>query len=110
MLSWAITIMFLPMAFSTHDFVVSLAIMPPAIDTVSKIKTIDSKRTIRMVVDLRRYKLLEAILNVSPDRDSALCSPPLLNPKYCIGDSAFIGDNLAAPRIGFVPKIRARTK
>jgi hypothetical protein len=110
MLSWAITMMFLPVAFSTHAFVVSLAIMPPAIDTVSKIKTIDNRRMIRMVVDLRRNRLLEAILRVSLDRDSALSLSPVLNPKYCTGERAFIGDSLAASRMGFVPNVSARIK
>ena len=41
----------LPMGFSTDEIVVSLAIIPPAIETVNKIKTIDSKNTMRRLAD-----------------------------------------------------------
>ena len=44
--------------------------IPPATETVSKIKTIESNTTIRIVADCRRNRLLEAILHVNAELGS----------------------------------------
>jgi hypothetical protein len=72
--------MFCPAAFWTHDVVVSLAMTLPAMETVSKMKTIDRRRTIRTVADLRRNKLRVAIFEVSLDLEKGLLLDPAVNP------------------------------
>jgi hypothetical protein len=84
--------------------------MPPAMETVNKMKTVDRKTTIRTVADWRLNRLLEAIFKMTPDFESALNRLPVLSPKYCMGDIAAVGDSLAALRSGFTPNIKPNTK
>ena len=98
------------MAFCIHDVVVSLAITPLTMDTVSSTKTVESKMTILTLADCLRNRLLEAILRVNPALDSGLSLFSMVNPKYCIGESAFIGDIFAASSMGLAPEMSERTK
>ncbi|MDX1814042.1 MAG: hypothetical protein R3319_04560, partial [Candidatus Bathyarchaeia archaeon] len=99
-----------PTAFEIQFFVVSLAIILPDIETVSKMNIIESNTIIRILADPRRNRLLDASLNVIPIFDSGFNLSPVLKPKYSTDDRSFAGEARAASSIGFVPKVMARTK
>ena len=73
MLLWATNSVFMLAGSCTHELVVSRAIIPPAIETVSKINTTESKITMRMLDDKRRLRLRVAILKVIAERERGLC-------------------------------------
>ena len=84
---------FSPVAFLTHEVEVSVAIMPPAIETVNSKKTADRKTTILTVADFRLNRLRVAILMVKP-----------------VFDRGFMGEIRAASRSGFAPITSAKAK
>ena len=87
-----------------------MAIMLPVMETVNRMNTVDRNTTILTVVDWRLNRLLEAIFRVNLDFESALNLFPPLKPKYCVDESAAIGDSLAAASSGLKPNIKPKTK
>jgi hypothetical protein len=79
-------------------------------ETVNKRNTAERKTTILTVADWRLNRLLEAIFRVNLDFERALNLFPSFNPKYCIGESAAVGDSLAAFSSGLNPNIKPKTK
>jgi hypothetical protein len=84
--------------------------MLPVMETVKRINNIERKKTIRMMADWRLNKLLAAIFSVNLDLESALNLFPSVNPKYCMGERAAIGESLEALSRGFNPNIKPKTK
>jgi hypothetical protein len=72
--------------------------------------TVDKNTTILTVADWRLKRLLDAILRVNLDFESGLNLFPVVNPRYCTGEIAAVGDSLAAASRGFKPKIKPKTK